>query len=44
MKREIKKEVAEEVVRSCREHIKKHGLRKCSLKELKDLLGIKQCR
>lgn len=38
--REVKDKVVEEVIKSCEEHIKKHGHRKMSLKELDKLCGL----
>jgi len=40
IEKEVKDEVVEEVIKSCREHIKKYGYRKMSLKELDRLCGL----
>ncbi len=36
---EVKEELVREVIRSCDEHIKKHGFRKMSLDELRQVCG-----
>jgi len=38
--KEVKDEVVEEVIKSCEAHIKKHGHRKMSIKELDKLCGL----
>ena len=38
--REVRDEVVKEVILSCRQHIKKYGYRKMSLKELDKLTGV----
>ena len=37
--REVREEVVRDVITSCEEHIKKHGFRKRTFKELDELLG-----
>jgi hypothetical protein len=36
---EVKEEVVKEVIISCEKHVKKYGMRKMSLSELKELTG-----
>jgi translation initiation factor 2 beta subunit (eIF-2beta)/eIF-5 len=36
---EVREEVVKEVILSCEKHVKKHGMRKMSLSELKELTG-----
>jgi len=38
--KEVKDEVVKEIVESCEKHIKKHGHRKMTLKELDKLCGL----
>ena len=40
VEREIKEEVIKEMIEGCEQHIKKHGFRKMSLKELDKLCGM----
>ncbi len=37
--REVREEVVRDLITSCEEHIKKHGFRKRTFKELDELLG-----
>jgi len=37
--KEVREEVVQDIIQSCNDHIKKHGMRKMSLSELKDLAG-----
>ncbi len=36
---EVREEIINEVIRSCNAHVKKYGMRKMSLAELKELTG-----
>ena len=36
---EVSEDVVNEVIKSCEDHVKKHGMRKMSLSELKELTG-----
>ena len=36
---EVREEVVNEIIRSCNAHVKKHGIRKMTLEELKELTG-----
>lgn len=40
IEKEVKEEIVEEVIKSCEAHIKKHGHRKMSIKELDKLCGL----
>jgi hypothetical protein len=35
--REVREEVLEEIIRSCNDHVRKHGMRRMSLAGLKEL-------
>jgi len=39
--REVREEVIIDIIRSCESHAKKHGMRKMSVSELKELSGVK---
>ncbi len=40
VEKEVKDEIVEEVIKSCEEHIRKHGHRKMTIKELDKLCGL----
>ncbi len=42
IKKEVREDVAREIVESCNAHIKKYGIRKMSIKELDKLCGVNE--
>lgn len=39
VQKEVKEDVVKDIIASCNKHMKKHGMRKMSLSELKEITG-----